>query len=208
MGSLDEEARAVLEKVPIAPEGDRGGNRPSAAEDDSSRPAGSRAGSGGEAVRVEAPGGEGEGLATVTLAELHAAQGLHAEAVRIYERLLERRPGDPRLARGLERARRLRDGEAREGREAAPEREAAGSVRTGPADGPWREGADERRNAGESRPHTPAGLPGMTIREYLTRLLEGRAPSTRSPDPPSGGSSRLDAGEDAGAEIASATGIG
>lgn len=95
-----------------------------------------------------------EVVVTVTMGELFLRQGLHGQAVRVFERLLARRPDDPLLAEKLDTARRLAGGD---GPEPGPERPGPGVE----GDGSERGGA----GAGGAR----------TIREYLKRLLEGRA---------------------------------
>ncbi len=53
------------------------------------------------------------GVETETLADLYAAQGLHVRAASVYRRLLERKPGDPRLQTKLfETESRVAEGEA------------------------------------------------------------------------------------------------
>ena len=48
------------------------------------------------------PAQEGEGVYTRTMAELYARQGLHDRALRVYERLSEREPGDGELRARME----------------------------------------------------------------------------------------------------------
>lgn len=185
LGAPGEEAREILEEA-------LAGSAAAAPRED-----GGNGGDGTDAPAEDAPCDEGGGLATVTLAELHLAQGLHEEAVRIYERLLRRRPEDPELRRGLERARRLRDGEPPDPPE--PPADATPADATGadgtagdgrPADGAagGERTADDRAAAGGrgdgERADGAEPPPELSIREYLARLLEGTAPSPGTPDDP------------------------
>lgn len=130
------------------------------------------------------PAADDEGVVvTVTMAELLLRQGLYEQAERMFERLLGRHPGNPLLVEKLEVARRLARGEAAslpEPEERAPEPAsgadggggngaAAGAAAPTPEDG----AVAATRPAAESDGDRGAGAP--TIREYLERLLEGRA---------------------------------
>lgn len=67
----------------------------------------------------------GQDLATSTLAEIYAQQGLLERARAIYERMAERAPDDPRIAERIESlSRAIREGSAR----SAPDRDAAGGI--------------------------------------------------------------------------------
>lgn len=77
---------------------------------------------------------EDAGIYTRTMGRLYEQQGLHAQAIAVYERLIESEPGDEALVSRLERLRRQTGGEASwrapAGREPAPESpgiEAAGT---------------------------------------------------------------------------------
>lgn len=105
----------------------------------------------GAPEEMEGPAWGDELVATPTLADLLMRQELYEEAALLYERLLRSRPGDPQLQAKLDAAKRLSIGR--------------------PAD-------RRRRESGSSSiqrlPPTEPG-DGITVREYLNRLLESRA---------------------------------
>lgn len=166
-------------------------------------------------------------VVTATMGDLFLRQELFEQAVRVFERLLARRPGDPFLTEKLEtalglargRAGRVRaaagrtrdrrgDGEEREARPGAEP--SGGSERPVPVEpgeptrGPSGPVAPRRaatREAGAPPDRSEAYAPGATrgpettpeptVREYLKRLLEGRAGA--EPDVgPSRGASRFE----------------
>lgn len=133
--------------------------------------------------RVE-PAADDEGVVvTVTMAELLLRQGLYEQAERMFERLLDRHPGNPLLDEKLEMARRLVRGEAVSvpgagGTAPEPASGAAGGSGNGAATGdaastPEGEAAPAARSQAEPDGDRGAGAP--TIQKYLERLLEGRA---------------------------------
>lgn len=216
--SLDREVRTMLEDLD---EGDRHGGQARAGVGRGGEDGvdGARADGTGEDGRGEAGMGEGAserlaaregrpeegGVATATLAGLYLAQGLSEEALGIYLRLLERRPGDRRLAAKVreawERAGRdpgdLPSAAAERPSAGPPEEPATGSAAAAPDAPPnGEEAADSEGSAGPP----PDGAPGAprnggkgtdpeaaaspapgpaagpgTARELLVALLEGRA---------------------------------
>lgn len=164
-----------------------------------------------DAVAEPFPGGvpvAGEaGLATETLADLYARQGLTLRAIAVYRRLLEERPGDERLLG------KLRELEARVGSDPGP---AGGEGESGPAESAsaWAgEGGAEDAAAApalftlaDEEPIDGAGDdPGETIGGYLAGLLAwrpggvGAAPATGD-----AGAGLTAAGEGAGATAGAA----
>ncbi|MFQ5678677.1 MAG: tetratricopeptide repeat protein [Gemmatimonadota bacterium] len=124
-------------------------------------PHGEEAENGSASLEAEGSGGDDELVVTSTMADLLLRQELYEEAVQVCERLLRSRPGDPELLAKLDAAKRLSAGR--------------------------RPGQRRRRH-----PEPLAGTPpdgtdrgeGISVREYLNRLLEGRA------DPSSAGRTR------------------
>lgn len=112
----------------------------------------SRAGEKGEEGEEPEGGGEGDLVVTATMGDLYMRQELYEEAVKVYERLLRARPGDPGLLEKLDAARRLSAGRGA--------RAAAGSAQAG---GVQTRGLPRKAEA------------GRTIRDYLTQLVEGDA---------------------------------
>ncbi len=78
------------------------------------------------ATSAGASAGRDAGIYTRTLARLYEQQGLHAQAIMVYERLVEWEPGDEALARNLKRLRREASGQA-------PERALAARASSGDA---------------------------------------------------------------------------
>lgn len=193
----DEEARERLEEVERLQAG-AAARREDSADAGASEVAAEPTGREAEPTDVEAepadvtaeptdrgkPAADDEGVVvTVTMAELLLRQGLYEQAERMFERLLDRHPGNPLLDEKLEMARRLVRGEAVSvpgaGR-TVPERAsgAAGGSGNGAATGdaaatPEGEAAPAARSQAEPDGDRGAGAP--TIRKYLERLLEGRA---------------------------------
>lgn len=97
----------------------------------------------------------GQDLATTTLAEIYAQQGLLERARAIYERIAERAPDDPRIAERIESLSRA----IREGAGGSREREAPA---ISPAVGP------------EPGAPSPAGSPGGTPDEAFEAWLARR----------------------------------
>lgn len=132
LGRLEQATAAYRRLRDLDPLDDEVGER--LAEVEREAAAAAAAGAGPESSRdgereTEEDRGEGDIVVTVTMGELFLRQGLHAQAVRVFERLLARRPGDPLLTEKLETARRLAAGE---GGGARPERTApAGAVGRG-----------------------------------------------------------------------------
>ena len=94
-------AVAELEEEKVAPVSKRGARR-------STPPAG---------IPIETPAAasdavEDAGIYTRTMGQLYEQQGLHAQAIAVYERLIESEPGDEALASRLERLRREPEAEA------------------------------------------------------------------------------------------------
>jgi hypothetical protein len=107
-------------------------------------------------VPEDTPEGSTGELMTPTLADLYLEQGLVDEAIRIYERLMVRRPDDLGLAERLEAAR------ARAARRPSTPQGKAGAATPD-------EPEDTSRTAG--REEAPRG---PSIRRYLDDLIEGR----------------------------------
>jgi tetratricopeptide (TPR) repeat protein len=124
-------------------------------------------------MRSERPTDE---LVTPTLADLYLQQGLIDEAVRIYERLVARRPDDLELAEKLKAAR------ARVARRSSTSAPQAKTPKAVPEEA--RESASPAAHAARTA-HEEAPT-GPSIRRYLDDLLEGRPAG--DPSEGSGGS--------------------
>lgn len=113
--------------------------------------------------------GADHGPVTETMARLYARQGLWEEAETVYERLLEARPDDTRLARGLEAVRSQEVPPDPGGEETTQDRPTTGGAR----------GTDETARGTEAggstvgrRDATPGDGP-PTMRRHLRALLRG-----------------------------------
>lgn len=93
--------------------------------------------------------GGGPEIATSTLAEIYAQQGLHDRALEIYRRIARRSPDDARVAGRIAELERARE---------APEESAAGPAVEESAAGPVAE-ESAAAPAGEERAAAPAAAP-------------------------------------------------